>query len=85
MYLELGHGADGSDVSDPGELVGVVRLVRLVRLVRPPGRRRSEGLVEMMVERLHWSWHVWLLVGGPRVRLCGIWEPQLIGLLSFAA
>ena len=47
-------------------------LLRLARL-------GPECLVEMMVERLHWSWHVCWLVGG--LWLGGLrghtWEPQL--------
>ena len=63
----------------------------LVSLVRPPGqaaRQRSEGLVELMVERLHWSWHVWLVVelgGLGGLTLGRTWEHQLTGGRQFAA
>ena len=44
-------------------------------------RQRPECLVEIAVERLHGSWHVWLVTGaGLRVirRTWLGWEPKLI-------
>ena len=65
MYLELGHGADGSDVSDPGELVGVVRLVRLVRLVRAP-QGPGVGLTGPLLNRLAARLRLRLFLAGQR-------------------